>query len=180
MTNYFERDLRGKTKYRVYNDVNQFIENFLIRNGADYKMIEAWRSNINQDEFLNLINENNKWKKIDDLKKNTKFLFKKYSNCIKFWILKLLNIYDKNKKTDEESPILTKKIYVDNDELTEIPLTTKIEPQKPETSLPSEHKETPLITGWEELGFTFDNHELNTTNENKKVRFNLNFLKRNK
>ena len=23
MTNYFERDLRGKKKYRVYNDINQ-------------------------------------------------------------------------------------------------------------------------------------------------------------
>ena len=172
MTNYFERDLRGKKKYRVYNDINQFIENFLIRNGADYKMIEAWRSNINQDEFLNLINENNKWKKIDNLKKNTKFLFKKYSNYIKFWILKLLNIYYKNKKTDEESPLLTKKIYVDNDELTEIPLTTKVEPQKPEPQK-SEYLEKPLITGWEELGFTFENNEPPI----QKKRFELNFLK---
>ena len=173
MTNYFERDLRGKTKYTVYNDINQYIENFLIRNGANYKMIEAWRSNINQDEFLNLINENNKWKKIDNLKNNTKNLFKKYSNYIKFWILKILNIYYKNKKTDEESPLLTKKIYVDNDELTEIPLTTKIEPQIPEPSLPAEHKETPLITGWEELGFTFENNEPPI----QKKRFELNFLK---
>ncbi len=120
--------------------------------------------------------------KIDNLKKNTKFLFKKYSNCIKFWILKILNIYDKNKKTDEESPLLTKKIYVDNDELTEIPLTTKIEPQLPESQIPepqkpdaqnSEYLEKPVITGWEELGFTFENNEPPIP----KKRFELNFLK---
>ena len=41
MTNYFERDLRGKKKYRVYNDINQFIENFLIRNGVNYFLKKA-------------------------------------------------------------------------------------------------------------------------------------------
>tara|TARA_B100000902_G_C27317399_1_gene922203 strand:+ start:887 stop:1432 length:546 start_codon:yes stop_codon:yes gene_type:complete len=175
--NYFHRNLLGKSEYLIYNEINQYIENFLIKNSCNTKIIEEWRSNINQDDFLTLINENIKWKRLHNLKNNLRFLFKKGVNYFKFLVLKLIN-YNKNKKTDQESPTL--KLYVNNDELTEIPLTTKLEQQKSDISLnilPLETKEeNKIITGWEELGFSFEKDTLSVSEKNG--RFNFNFFKR--
>ena len=57
MTTYFMRNLKGEAKYKCYQDVNCFIENFLIRNVGNSKIIEEWRSNINQQEFTNVFDK---------------------------------------------------------------------------------------------------------------------------
>ena len=165
MTSYFMRNLKGEAKYKCYQDVNCFIENFLIRNVDNSKIIEEWRSNINQQEFTNVFDKHQSTSKY--IKDYISFSIKKLSNYIKIFINKFF--YSHNKKTDSNL------INIDENTLTDIPLTEEITPQTPSNKQDNDVSNTPI--GWEELGFTFNDNVIIDDNggfvEKKRTRFNF-------
>ena len=163
------RNLKGEVKYKYYQDINCFIENFLIRNVGNSKIIEEWRSNINQEEFVNVFNKPHSG--LQYIKYYTYYFIKKTSNYIKIFINKLF--YSDNKKTDSNL------INIDENSLTDIPLTEETTPQNPSKKPDKDISNVPI--GWEELGFTFNDNEnvniyIDDNNgfvEKKRLRFNF-------
>ena len=149
-------------------NINIFVDSFLIKNVGTSKIIELWRLEENQKNLSGIfVNKNKIIFKLSIIGNKINTLFKNILNYIKFYILKIIN--NNEKKNDD------KKVIID----VENKLDSSITKKEVQTIEEKKFDKLPIAIDWEELGFIFD--DKNEIKEDgsivkKKVRFNFNFL----
>lgn len=149
-------------------NINIFVESFLIKNVGTSEIIELWRFEENQKKLSSIFaNQNNFIFKLIIIGNKINILLKNFLNYIKFYVLKIIN--NNEKKNDDKKVI----IDVENN------LDSSITKKEVQTIEEKKIDKLPIAVDWEELGFTFD--DKNVIKEDgsiikKKVRFNFNFL----